>query len=514
MFRPLWPGQVCSLGWRLGDLVEEDLDLTLTNEQRGRLVRLYEIDPRTGRRRVRRAALRRPKGAGKSPEGGYVAYCELVHPVLFSEWGNDGQPVGRPHPSPWVQLAAVSEDQTDNVMVWLYERLAANDQTLSRHGIDLGRSRVYLHGRPGRIEPVTAAAGSREGQPLSHAVLDQTEAWKRANGGIALAATLRRNVGKGDGWTYELQNAPEPADGSVADLTARAAEKGSSGILYDTRETPDVKDLSDRLALLDALEVAYGESSRTRGGWVDVERIADEIQDPDTDPSDARRYYLNQATVSLGRAFDRHRWSGLTLSRQVPSGNIVTIGVDGARFDDALAVVATDVETGHQWPLAIVERPVSADADYEHDFDRVDGTMVEAFARWDVWRVYIDPQRIERLVERWQGRWTDKRVLEWHTNRPRAIAWAVRNYATAMRAGDVTNDGDPVMAVHIRNACRSALNVKDDEGRPMWTLCKERPGSPDKIDAAMAGVLSWEARSDALAAGVRRRELVAPRRLR
>jgi hypothetical protein len=35
----------------------------------------------------------------------------------------------------------------------------------------------------------------------------------------------------------------------------------------------------------------------------------------------------------------------------------------------------------------------------------------------------------------------------------------------------------------------------------MWTICKDRRGSPNKMDAAMAGGLSWEARGDAIAAG-------------
>jgi len=36
----------------------------------------------------------------------------------------------------------------------------------------------------------------------------------------------------------------------------------------------------------------------------------------------------------------------------------------------------------------------------------------------------------------------------------------------------------------------------------MWTIYKEQPESPHKIDAAMAAILSWEARNDALTAGV------------
>jgi hypothetical protein len=36
----------------------------------------------------------------------------------------------------------------------------------------------------------------------------------------------------------------------------------------------------------------------------------------------------------------------------------------------------------------------------------------------------------------------------------------------------------------------------------VWLIRKDRADSPRKIDLAMAAVLSWEARSDAVAAGV------------
>jgi hypothetical protein len=69
-----------------------------------------------------------------------------------------------------------------------------------------------------------------------------------------------------------------------------------------------------------------------------------------------------------------------------------------------------------------------------------------------------------------------------------------------------------VLSEHIANARRRKETVRDSEGRPMWTIQKDRPGSPAKIDAAMAALLAWEARSDAIASGAtkpRRRRVVA-----
>jgi hypothetical protein len=41
----------------------------------------------------------------------------------------------------------------------------------------------------------------------------------------------------------------------------------------------------------------------------------------------------------------------------VPDGAQITVGVDGAKRDDALAVVACEIKTGYVWPLDIIERP-------------------------------------------------------------------------------------------------------------------------------------------------------------
>jgi hypothetical protein len=85
-----------------------------------------------------------------------------------------------------VQIAAVSEDQTDNTYSVIYELLTANDgRAADELSIDVGLTRCYLRDRPGKLEPVTASAGSREGQPITDATLDETHLWTPTNGGVA-----------------------------------------------------------------------------------------------------------------------------------------------------------------------------------------------------------------------------------------------------------------------------------------------------------------------------------------
>lgn len=515
-FVPAWPGQVASLGYIIGPMLESDLGIELTEEQQDRLIAYYQLDPVSGRRIVRRAAIRRPKGAGKSPEGAYCGYAELVLPTVFVGWAESGQPLAVPHHSPWVQFAAVSEDQTANVVVWLFDTLSGRPDVVRERGIDLGRTRIYLAGRPGRAEPVTAAAGSREGQPITFSALDQTEAWFVQNGGVRLADTLRRNAAKNDGWTLELQNAPALGDGSVADRTAKASDRRAKGVLYDTREPPGVDklDMSDPVELRKALVFAYGASAKDADGWVDLDRLVEEILDPDTDPADAKRYYLNTAAPSSDWAFDRSKWAELAVTDGVPPpGSLIVLGFDGSRHDDATAIVATDVESGVSWAVAVWERPPDADDDWEVPEAEVNDAVEMAFDVWQPWRLYGDPPYWEPTMASWEPkhRGPDKKpaIVNWWTNRWRPIGYACRAAAAEVRSGTAHHhvDTDPAgqllddpLSRHVRNAIKRRVNARDDEGHPLWTLSKPAPGL--KIDAAMAWVLSREARRDALAAGV------------
>jgi hypothetical protein len=264
-----YDGEFPSLGWTLVDFYEDSFivpsgpdygkPLHLTDEQVTFIVRLYQLHPVTGKRIYRRAGLRRPKGWGKSPLVAAWAGGELVGPVVFDGWDAAGEPVGRPQPTPWVQIAACSIDQTDNTYAPVYEMLSESPR-VDDLGLDVGLTRVHLRDHPGRLEPVTASAGSREGQPVTAAALDEVQFWVDGNGGTRLAAVIRRNVSKMGGTTVETGNAFRPGAGSVGEATEQASRRGQAGLLYDSREGPEVKDLSDRQVLRASLEVAYGDS--------------------------------------------------------------------------------------------------------------------------------------------------------------------------------------------------------------------------------------------------------------
>jgi hypothetical protein len=494
-----------TLGYNVAELVEAKCAIpdgdaqgqpyVLTDEMLRFALNLYRVHPATGKLYHHRGAqLVRPQKWGKGPFAAAIicAEADAEGPVIPDGWDANGQPVGRPWATPWIQLTAISEDQTANVWRALVPMIELG--AIHADIPDTGQTRINLPGG-GRVEPVTSSARSRLGQRITFAVQDEAHSWLERNGGKLLADNQRRNLaGMGGRW-LETGNAWDPRENSVAQLTA---ESGEPGVYHDDVEpgTGSVRNKADRRKMI---RKVYGDS-----WWVDADRIDGEIMSllARGEASQAERFFLNRKMAGEDAALPPGLVEKRTVKQAEPeAGRRITIGVDGARFADALSVIGTDVKTGFQWPIGIWERPEDAGDDYEHPVDEIDAAMIEAFDRFDVWRVYIDPQWIDHLVERWQGRWGQKRVIAWYTNRPRQIAFAVRGFADAAAAGDWSCSPDELFQRHLKQARKKMLNVFDDDHRQLWTFSKDRPGSPRKIDGAMGAVLSWEGRSDCVAAG-------------
>lgn len=499
------------------DREEAGMPFIPTDEQGLIVLHHYRVNPHAERDQrglwrlpfwyPRGSQVTKPQKWGKAPISSAVV-CAEAHPegpVLFDGWDADGQPVGRPWPAPHIQITACSEDQSDNVWRALQPMIELGP--LANVFPDTGLTRINLPSG-GLIEPVTASAISRLGQRIHLSVQDQTESWFASNGGHKLRDSQRRGLAGTGGRFFETPNAWDPVENSVAQQTF----EDETGV-YKTYEKPPAGSVRNRQDRRRVLRAVYGDSLVERGGWIDIDRIDVEIEALlKHDPAQAERWFMNRCEASEGAAFDGERFEK-ELARpkvKVPAKSLIVIGVDGARHHDAIAAIATDIRTGFQWPLCIIERPDDADDEYEHDQELLDGAVREAVETYRVWRIYVDTQYIDHVFERWSNRWGPKRVVEWLTYRPRQIAWAVREYEQAIGAGDVTHDGNEVFVRHVKNARKRMLTVKDDKERLMHTLSKDSIRSRNKIDAAMGGVLSWKARGDALELGVVRLDPAKP----
>ena len=526
-----WP----TLGWEIVDWIEAYLchgpgdvqgePFLLDVEEVQLLLDCYRLYPpdheRAGRRVVSRAVYSRMKGRRKSELAGALTCAEARAPVRFDGWKTKDDkvvPVGRPVRSPFIRCLATEEEQSGNTYdnVTLMLEYAAERHPEEFGGIDIGRSpqgstRIFLPGG-GEIRPSTASSAAKDGGKESFTTFDEPHLYILPSL-RAMHRTVRRNLAKrkaAEPWSLETTTGYMPGQESIAEaaaLRAKAIIEGRAvgrGFYWNHREGCEVEDWSDDGQVLAALVDAAGEAAE----WTPVTRILEEeIRDPDATEADSRRYWLNQSRKGGGSAFDVARWGELAKPETVVADKErIVIGFDGAKFHDATALIATHIETGHQWPLGIWERPYGPDGDdWEVPEDEVDAALTLAFDTHKVWRVYADPPYWEEMIARWTSRWGARRVVKWWTNRQKPMAYALRAYATAQQAGELSHDGDSTFARHIGNARAHETRIKDEAGRLMWTIRKEHPSSPNKIDAAMAGCLSWEARTDAIATGALRK---------
>lgn len=536
-WKPSEPGERPTLGWAVLDWIEENLvvpdgptagePLTFTREQAAFILKLYEIDPHftggaiVGRsmvngRKVRRAVLSRPKGWGKSPLVAGLCLVEAVGDVVMDGWDSDGQPVGRPWNSlgfkPKVQIVAVSEDQTANTWEPCLD-MARNGPIYDNYDIEPMES--WINVPRGRVEAVTSSGTSREGFRPVFSAMDQTESWTQSNGGRKLASTIRRNLAKVNGCSVETPNAPEPGVDSVAEksmaayrLQLEGRTKLPAGILVDHREAPADTDPSDEASLRAGLAVAYGDSADVNGGWAPLDRIVADYWDPDTDPMEARRFYLNQITHSSDAWLSQPAWKACEdLDKQLQPGDTIVLGFDGSKGRvkgkaDATALVGCRVSDGHLFELLVAE-PTKEDAQTwapnPLDFDFA---IAQAFERYKVLGFYADPSGWVEWISKWEARYrnklrvkatTEHPIQVWPRGKDAKVEHYIRQLEQAVLNREVTQYG-PALTRHVLNARRRPT-------RTGYLLYKRSPDSVDKIDAAYAAVMAWKAYLDAVSTG-------------
>ncbi|GES18800.1 terminase [Acrocarpospora pleiomorpha] len=482
-----------------------------TIEQKRFILWLYAIDAK-GKWLYSTACLRRSKGWGK-PVLAALAIIEFIGPCRFSHFDENGFPVGKRVRLPLVQIAATSIDQTANTRDMIRQMLASSPAEFE-YDLEIGKERIqFRSGRPGRIEPVTSSSRTLEGARPTFVVGDETHHWVPSNGGTTVFETLDRNIRKTAGSgsrMVESTNAFNPNEDSVAQRTYEAFQKKPNGkLLYDCVEAEsDEIDLNDIEAVELGLRQAYGDSH-----WVDIQGLIDAIQDPRTSQAQAYRFYLNKIQESADAWMAKPIWDGLADDTDpIKAGDQISIGFDGSLYSDSTAIVGCRLRDGKLFMIHLDEQPdpkfSKNAADWQVDTLLVDKRMREAFATHRVEWVYADPSYWQNVVGTWALDFTeadrDNRdiVFEFSPARARQMCEAIERFHTAAHLAEgIRHDGNPDLARHVANA----VTYEVPQGH---LIRKESKKSRKKIDAAIAAVLAYEARAEAIADGrmrVRRR---------
>jgi hypothetical protein len=478
----------------------------------------YAMDPVTNRFLWRDGVIQRLKGWGKDPLIATWSAFEFVGPCRFgevadegNEWGVPaGQPLGVQHPAAWVQIAAVSQDQTRNTMT-LFPSILSK-RAIEEYRIDLGKEIIYADKGRARIEAVTSSPRALEGGRPTFVSLGETHHWVESNQGHEMAGVIERNATKsadGQARTLANTNAYEPGEDSVAERTREAFESAESGravdtgLFYDSLEAPAEAKLTEAW-IVPTLKAVRGDSV-----WLDIERLKASILDVRNPPSRSRRFWFNQIVAAEDAFLARYEWDanpheGLDLEQ----GDEIVLFFDGSKSDDATGLVGCRMSDGLVKTLGVWQRPANwpGERPWRVPRDEVDGVVDNVFAQYKPLAFFADPGAgqddadgerywdgyIDAWAQRYGKRLKLKAVSSGHgqhavmwdmrdRRRQQAFTEAVDRFYRDVLERQVPHDGHKVLRQHISNA-RRRTNAWG------YSIGKEHRESARKVDLAVCAI--------------------------
>jgi phage terminase large subunit-like protein len=517
-----WHLPIRTLGWAIIDWMtthlkapdgDDDEPFMPTFEQARFLLWWYAVDF-TGRYAYRSGVLRRMKGWGKDPLVAAMSLAELSGPVAFSHFNADHQPIGKPRPAAWIQVAAVSQDQTDNTF-GMFPQLARPD-AIKKYGWEILKTRVHAKGGR-RIEAVTSSPKSLEGKRPTFVILNEIQWWVEANEGHAMYNVVNGNVVKrvGVGSRYlAICNAHVPGQDSVGERmydTYRAVEAGTAvdtKLLYDSLEAPadtPVSEIPSELEdpegfekglqmLREGLEVARGDST-----WLDIQGIVESILDINNPISESRRMFLNQVNAAEDAWMTTVLWERVRVDSKLERGDMITLGFDGSKSNDHTALVACRVSDG-LIEIIRVWNPEDFQLG-EVPRDAVDSVVRWAFSHYRVVGFRADVKEFESYVADWTKTFGRKLKVKASPGKPiefdmrgqtKKFALDCEKFYDAVVEGALCHAGGKLLSVHILNAHRHPTTFD------AISIRKASKDSSRKIDAAVAAVLAFGGRQEYL----------------
>lgn len=453
------------------------------------------------------AVLQRLKGWGKDPLAACLSIASLFAEVTFDHWDGD-VPVGREEPNAWVQLVAVSLQQTQNTMK-LFPSLISLEAR-KRYGIQVGKLNVWGLADTRQIQAVTASPLAIEGGRPTLIVRNETQNWNTSNGGHDMAGTIEGNAAKsedGAARILDICNAFRPGEGSVGQLTREAWEATQAapgetpraadfGLLYDSLEAPPDAPLSVEAA------PAVVESIRGDAVWLSTKRILASITNGTNSASESRRKWYNQITATEDAWVDPLKAKACSRpDDRIADGERIVMFGDGSKSDDATGLVACRMSDGHVQVLH-VQQPRKGEI---VNREAVDLAVIDAMARFTVLAFWFDPSHVKDddaegdnrfwwpLCDEWTQRY-GKRLKMWPTrtgDAKHAVAFdmllpssqakfvpAAEQLAADIDAGMFTYTESAWLTTHLANARRRP-------GKYGVGLGKDNRESKRKIDLAV-----------------------------
>lgn len=415
---------------------------------------------------------------GKDPIVAVIALVEMLGPCRFAYWAEEedvdedmniavGDPVGMENEVGWVQVVAVSAEQTKNTMKLLPTYISK--QLMAEHGmtkLDIGKTFISAYGGSRVIEAVTSSPATLEGGRPTFVIRNETHHWTDSTGGHELAEVIARNATKsagGQSRALSITNAYSPDQDSVAQRQREAweaehtGEAISTGMLYDSIEAPESITMRPPEAATewkappkDEAEKAYREACTrawlaaiiraVRGDavWLDIESIVNAILRGTTQPHEARRFWFNNIVSAADRwadppAIEAATHPLLKAARQaerdadqlrigwiVDPEDPIVMFFDGSKNDDTTGLVGCRIDDGYTFVIGVWAKPRGeAGKEWQVPREEVSARVDEAFGRFNIVAFWGDPSHTleddntrywDRYIDRWHQKYGEDRL--------------------------------------------------------------------------------------------------------
>lgn len=245
------------------------------------------------------------------------------------------------------------------------------------------------------------------------------------------------------------------------------------------------------VGLTEALKYVYDDCF-----WVDIKSIRDRILRPNANPSNSRRFFLNQPVTKTGSWVAPHQWATLANpERVIEEGEDIVMFFDGSKSNDCSALVGCCMEDGHIFTIGVWEPEDQPDGTRLIDYNAVDQAVRMARDTYHVVAFWADVREFESYVNTsWpllfehDGLYPAKNggqlssLIAWDMRSKKSdFAKACETAYSEIEQGEFTHDSNSALSQHVANAV-----VNETQGRV--SIKKESHKSSRKIDAAVCMV--------------------------
>lgn len=384
-------------------------------------------------------------------------------------------------------IAAASRDQAMilfDAAVGFIRRTSGLRRRLKPQG---GYRQIRNLADSGRIRVLAADVDTADGVRPTLALVDELHRHRSA----ALYGVFRDGLGPRDGRMITISTAGEreasPLGQIRADARRMPGHKRRGAYLY--ARSPDGAFVLHEWSLEDGEDVDKMSVVKRANpaSWQTETLLRERHDSPSTQSWQWARFACGLWVSAASWWLDPDRWRAQSTDMRLDPGDRITLGFDGARTGDATALIACRISDGLLQPLGIWEAPDDG-RPWEVPSGEVDAALADAMSRYRVVRGYFDPPLWQTEIDGWAHEYGEQLVMRFHTKRGRMID-AVERFRTDLVAARFSHTGSDTLTRH-------ALNAQVREVRGGYWLAKPGSAPADKIDAAVAAVLAYEARAD------------------